>query len=264
MYELHDNSVDMIVTSPPYWNSISYDRYIEDNNQNYKTRKGISYENYLRLLHRCLSECYRVLRNGRYCCIVINSIVYQARNYPIPFDLVNIMKRIGFDLSQEIIWNKCLNYKNKDKPEYPGQYYPNFRFEYILIFQKPGTFRSSFIDEEDKIPDHFFFPKDVMNNVWNILPVKYDCINHPCPFPEEIPYRLIQLYSFKGDIVLDPFMGSGTTALVAKTLERKFIGYEVFAKFIEVTKERLKKPLILRNQVLSYILKLPGRLIRNE
>jgi site-specific DNA-methyltransferase (adenine-specific) len=174
------------------------------------------------------------------------------------------MRRIGFDLSQEIIWNKCLNYKNKDKPEYPGQYYPNFRFEYILIFQKPGTFRSSFIDEEDKIPDHFFFPKDVMNNVWNILPVKYDNIDHPCPFPEEIPYRLIQLYSFKGDTVLDPFLGSGTTALVAKTLGRKFIGYEVLDKFIDVTKERLKKPLILRNQVLSYILKLPGRLIRNE
>jgi site-specific DNA-methyltransferase (adenine-specific) len=103
-----------------------------------------------------------------------------------------------------------------------------------------------------------------MNNVWNILPVKYDNIDHPCPFPEEIPYRLIQLYSFKGNTVLDPFLGSGTTALVANTLGRKFIGYELLDKFIEVTKERLKKPLILRNQVLSYILKLPGRLIRNE
>jgi site-specific DNA-methyltransferase (adenine-specific) len=103
-----------------------------------------------------------------------------------------------------------------------------------------------------------------MTNVWNLLPVKYDCINHPCPFPEEIPYRLIQLYSFKDETVLDPFLGSGTTALVAKTLGRKFIGYEILEKFIEVTTERLKKPLILRNQVLSYILKLPGRHIRNE
>lgn len=120
---------------------------------------------------------------------------------------------------------------------YPGYYYPNIMTEYVLVFRNPGEgnhrARSHAEREAARIPINRVFTMDVANNIWHIAPVPPGHLDHPCPFPEEIPYRLIQLYSYPGDIVLDPFAGSGQTLKITKHLGRHFVGYETVKKYVE-------------------------------
>lgn len=270
MNELKNNSVDLIITSPPYWNAIDYDQYNMNKKGFYKTRKGESYCQFLSWLKRCFKECYRVLGKGKICCVVINSVLYQGKYYPIPQDFIKIMQGIGYEFLQEIIWNKtisaCKRLDTLVKNPYPGYYYSNFMFEYILIFKKPGPKiyegRSWKTKLENEINIDDLFINEVGYNVWHILPISPYKIDHPCPFPEEIPYRLILLYSYKSDLVVDPFLGGGTTAKVAKRLGRRFCGYEIRKKYIDLTKKQLKEPVYLSSQMLCRYIKIPNKLIK--
>ena len=144
---------------------------------------------------------------------------------------------------------------------YPGYYCPNIMTEYILIFKKPGERiyknRTKTEKEENKIPIDDLFTKELANNIWHIAPVPPNQYDHPCPFPEEIPYRIMKLFSYAGDLVLDPFLGIGTTIKVANVLHRRWVGYEINEKYIKISEQRLNEPLFLRNQLIARFEKIP-------
>jgi len=175
------------------------------------------------------------------------------------------MESIGYEFHQDIIWYKVTGGVKRAgvtiQNPYPGYYCPNIMTEYILIFRRPGPKiyknRTKTEKEENKIPIDDLFTKELANNIWHIAPVPPNQYNHPCPFPEEIPYRLINFFSYPGDLVLDPFLGIGTTAKVANALNRKWVGYEIKEKYITVAEQRLNEPLYLREQLLSVFEKIP-------
>jgi len=299
MPELKTNSVALTVTSPPYWNAIDYDIHANDKSKHYRTRayaEGYTeYEEYLNWLQSIFSEVFRVTKPGGFCAVVIGTVLQKGRHYPVPFDAITRMARIGWEFHQDIIWHKCTGGVKRagvtiQKP-YPGYYYPNIMTEYILVFKKPGEAiykntpeakkkKSAYpinrvftMDIANNVwhiapvpPDHLdhpcpypeekkkksaypinrVFTMDIANNVWHIAPVPPDHLDHPCPYPEEIPQRLISLYSYQGDLVLDPFAGSGQTLKVAKHLKRKYVGYEIIKKYVDLTEKRLTEPLSLR------------------
>jgi site-specific DNA-methyltransferase (adenine-specific) len=258
MPEVEDEAVALTVTSPPYWNAIDYDRHSEDSSQWYRTRRyqvGFEgYESYLELMERVFREVLRVTRPGGHCAIVIGTILLKGCHIPVPFDFVTRMTKVGWLFHQDIIWHKCTGGVKRagvtiQKP-YPGYFYPNIMTEYILVFRKPGQAmfkgRSEKEREESCYPIDSLFTRELANNVWHIAPVPPNYLNHPCPFPEEIPFRLVNFYSYKGDFVLDPFLGSAQTAKVALHLGRKAIGYELLEKYIRYAEQRIGEPLALR------------------
>jgi site-specific DNA-methyltransferase (adenine-specific) len=262
MPELRDDSVALTVTSPPYWNAIDYDIHASNKQEFYRTRaysQGYSdYENYLDWLERIFGEVRRVTRPGGFCAIVIGTVLLNGRHFPVPFDLIARLTRSGWQFHQDIIWHKCTAGVKRagvtiQKP-YPGYYYPNIMTEYILILRKPGDPIYRHHTDEDKTgsayPINRLFTLDIANNIWHIAPVPPDLIDHPCPFPEEIPHRLIQLYSYRGELVLDPFVGSGQTTKVARHLGRKFAGYDTIEKYVQLAEARLKEDLHIRAQQL--------------
>jgi len=129
--------------------------------------------------------------------------------------------------------------------------------EYILVFRKPGPAiykdRNANQKSQAAYPINRLFTMDTANNLWHIAPVPPDLIDHPCPYPEEIPYRLISMYSYPDELILDPFVGSGQTLKVARHLKRNYVGYEIIKKYIALAKQRIKQPLSIRPQQLIAI-----------
>ena len=262
MSELPDDTVSLSVTSPPYWNAIDYDLHASNKGQFYRTRaysEGYAgYEQYLDWLERIFKEVLRVTKPGGFSAIVIGTVLMEGKHYPVPFDLVARLTKTGWDFHQDIIWHKCTAGVKRagviiQKPS-PGYYYPNIMTEYILVFRKPGPAiykgRSAAQASEAKIPINRLFTMDIANNIWHIAPVPPDLLDHPCPYPEEIPHRLISLYSYPGELVLDPFNGSGQTTKVAKWMGREYVGYEIIEKYVSLAMKRMKEPLSIRPEQL--------------
>src|SRR5512135_3233703 len=258
MHELKKNSVALTVTSPPYWNAIDYDIHASDKQLHYRTRKYAQgyadYEGYLAWLERVFREVHRVTKPGGFCAIVIGTVLLNGQHYPVPFDLTARLSRSGWQFHQDIIWHKCTAGVKRagvtiQKP-YPGYYYPNIMTEYILIIRKPGEsiFKQHTLKEKlaAAYPINRLFTLDTANNVWHIAPVPPDLIDHPCPYPEEIPYRLIQMYSYPGEVVLDPFAGSGQTLKVARQTDRSYVGYETIQKYVKLANKRVTEKLSIR------------------
>lgn len=235
MPELADESVDFVVTSPPYWD-------IKDYRTSGQMGLGQSYDEYRRELGTVLGECRRVLRPGRSLAIVIGTRISDGELKHIPADLIQRMPDIGFTLRKEIIWVKPKGTQGlwqrgttqflKNKP-YPGCLNINIQHEFILVFAREGTAE---LDTSNRLSEDFI--KEVSWSVWP-LPVS-KTKGHPAPFPEAIPRRLIELYTCPGEIVLDPFMGSGTTAVAAVNLERRCVGYDISEAFCALAQKRLK------------------------
>lgn len=265
MDEVADQSVDLVVTSPPYWNAIDYEQHVQDPTAWYRTRRGGPYEEYLTWLRVCFTETFKKQRDGGICCAVIGTVLQNGRQYAVPQHLTVMLEEIGYQFIEEIIWHKVTGGVKRagvtiQKP-YPGYYCPNIMTESILIFQKPGEKiykeRDNWEKESNKFEIDDIFTREIANNVWHIAPVPPNYLPHPCPFPEEIPYRLIRLYSYEEDLVLDPFLGIGTTAKVAKALGRKFVGYDVHQTYVDFAKKRLDESLHLRDQLIARFDKLP-------
>jgi len=262
MPELEDSCVALTVTSPPYWNAIDYDVHASDKEQYYRTRaynNGYSeYDEYLEWVEKIFVEVLRVTKPGGFCAIVIGTVLLNGKHHPVPFDVAARLSHSGWNFHQDIIWHKCTAGVKRagvaiQKP-YPGYYYPNIMTEYILVFRRPGPpiyqGRSAEQRAEAEFPIRRLFTMDIANNIWHIAPVPPNLLDHPCPFPEEIPYRLITMYSYPGDLVLDPFVGSGQTTKVARWLDRQYVGYEVIPKYVDLATERLSEPLSVRPQQL--------------
>lgn len=265
MNELSDNSVALTVTSPPYWNAIDYDIHAADKEKNYRTRaysNGYTeYAHYLDWLQKIFTEVLRVTKPGGFCAVVIGTVLLDGKHYPVPFDLIPRFVQAGWDFHQDIIWHKCTAGVKRagvtiQKP-YPGYFYPNIMTEYILVFRKPGApiyqNRNDSEKRKAEFPINRLFTMDVANNIWHIAPVPPNLLDHPCPFPEEIPSRLITMYSYLGELVLDPFVGSGQTLKVAHWLKRNYVGYETIDKYVKLAERRINEPLSIRPQQLIVV-----------
>jgi len=242
MNQIPDKSVQLIITSPPYWQLKDYgtDKQIGYND---------SYEKYINNLNLIWKESYRVLDNGCRLCINIGDqfarSVYYGRYKVIPIrtEIIKFCESIGFDYMGSIIWQKKTTSNTTGGASLMGSY-PTPRngiisidYEFILIFKKLGTPKrpSKEIKEMSKMTKEEW--KTYFAGHWNFGGAKQD--GHIAMFPEELPKRLIKMFAFVGDTVLDPFLGSGTTSLAAMKLGRNSIGYEINEKFLPFIKQKL-------------------------
>jgi DNA modification methylase len=242
MKEVQDNSVHLVVTSPPYYNA-PFDF------------PGLfsSYDEYLDLLRKVGKELLRVLAPGRYACFVTQDVRIDKKLYPIVADLIHVMVyEAGFEYQEKIIWRKPEGYIRISRRSgvliqhpYPMYYYPDNIYEEIVVFKKPGEFDRSSIPgdakEKSRINTSRFHQEKWYLSVWdikNVLPSE-KWSKYTAAFPEEIPERLITLYSYVEETVLDPFLGTGTTCVVARRLYRNCIGYELDLELREAIEERL-------------------------
>jgi site-specific DNA-methyltransferase (adenine-specific) len=234
MKELPDNSVHLMITSPPYNVSKEYD-------------EDLSLKEYLQLLENSFKETYRVLVNGGRACINVANL---GRKPYIPLSdyISKIMHEIGFNMRGEIIWNKASSASPSTAwGSWQSAANPILRdvHEYILVFSK-GDYKREKGEKQNSISKEQFM--EWTKSIWTMNAESARRIGHPAPFPEELPNRLIQLYSFKGDIILDPFMGSGTTAVSALKTDRKFVGYDISKEYIDLAEKRIE-PLLKQTKI---------------
>ena len=241
--ELSDNSVHLVITSPPYWQLKDYGF---DNQIGYND----SYESYINNLNLVWQECYRVLQNGCRLCINIGDqfarSVYYGRYKVIPIrtEIIKFCETIELDYMGSIIWQKTTTMNTTGGATIMGSFpYPRngiikLDYEFILIFKKSGSAPKPTreIKEKSKMSKEEW--NQYFQGHWNFNGVRQD--GHIAMFPEELPKRLIKMFSFVGDTILDPFVGSGTTTLAAKKLNRNSIGYEINPKFIDIIKQKLE------------------------
>jgi len=242
MKEILDESVHLIITSPPYWK-------LKDYGNSKQIGFNDSYEQYINNLNLVWNECYRVLKKGCRLCINIGdqfarSIFYgRYKVVPIRTEIIKFCENIGFDYMGAIIWQKVTNCNTTGGAIIMGSYpYPRngiikLDYEFILIFKKCGKSPkvSKEIKEKSKLTQEEW--NKYFTGHWNFSGVRQD--KHIAMFPEELPKRIIKMFSFVGDIVLDPFLGSGTTSLAAKKLERNSIGYEINKDFLPIIEEKV-------------------------
>jgi len=242
MAEVSDKSVDLVITSPPYWQLKDYGT---ENQIGYND----TYEDYINNLNLVWKESYRVLNNGCRLCVNIGDqfarAVYYGRYKVIPIrtEIIKFCEAIGFDYMGAIIWQKKTTSNTTGGASLMGSY-PTPRngilsidYEFILLFKKLGTpiKPNREIKEQSKMTKEEW--KTYFAGHWNFGGTKQD--GHIAMFPEELPKRLIKMFSFVGDTVLDPFLGSGTTSLAAKKLSRNSVGYEINSEFIPFIKRKL-------------------------
>jgi modification methylase len=244
MKEIPDQSIQLTVTSPPYYNApFDYAGMFRD------------YDEFLGLIQDLSQDLYRVSAPGRIACFVTDDMLVKSEKYPVVADVTRLMLNAGFRYRDRIVWVKPKGYVRISRRSgvvvqhpYPMYYYPDNIQESILIFQK-GRFDYSYVRklpsktlEKSRIPISDFNGHEWHLTVWNItnvLPLGFRLEKGIAAFPEEIPKRLIKLFSFHGETVLDPFLGSGTTMKVAQELGRNSWGYEIDRGLKTVIKQKL-------------------------
>ncbi len=226
MDEIPDYSVHLIVTSPPYNVKKEYD-------------KDLSLSEYRTLLKSVFKETYKKLVTGGRACINVANLGRKPY-IPLHSYLIEDLLDIGYYMRGEIIWNKASSASPSTAwGSWQSAANPVLRdiHEYILVFSKESFSRRRG-NKKDTISKEDFL--EWTKSVWTFPAVSARSIGHPAPFSEELPHRLIQLYTFKGDVVLDPFSGSGTTCLAALKDGRHFVGYDIEPEYVELANKRIK------------------------
>jgi len=242
MISLSDQSTQLVITSPPYWQL-----------KDYGTEEQIgfndSYEDYINNLNLVWKECHRVLENGCRLCVNIGDqfarSVYYGRYKIIPIrtEIIKFCETIGFDYMGAIIWQKVTTCNTTGGATIMGSF-PNPRngilkidYEFILLFKKPGKPKP--VSKEIKNASSMTTEQwnQYFSGHWNFSGERQD--KHLAMFPEELPKRLVKMFSFVGDTVLDPFLGSGTTTRVAVDNERNSVGYEINENFLPVIRKKI-------------------------
>ncbi|NPB03120.1 MAG: site-specific DNA-methyltransferase [Thermotogae bacterium] len=227
MEELPDNSIHLMVTSPPYNVGKEYD-------------KNLSFSEYRSFLRRVWREVHRVLVPGGRVCINVANLGRKPY-IPLHAFIIQDMLEIGFLMRGEIIWDKGTSAGSSTAwGSWMSAKNPTLRdtHEYILVFSKDTFGRENPYNRESTISREEFL--EFTKSVWRFPAVSAKKIGHPAPFPEELPYRCIQLYTFKGEIVLDPFMGSGQTAIAAMKTGRYYVGYEISREYVDLANRRIQ------------------------
>ena len=254
------NSVALTITSPPYRNAIDYAQHVA----NLKNSKDVwmrgrgteTTDAYIHTMHQIFDQVFNVTKEGGFCCIVIGDEVVNGKIIPLSSLLLSrLVNHENDDDPQKwryrdmIIWHKVTSGRNGSgnrfgtfiRTPYPGYFRANIMHEYILILQK-GKARQDIVKiNSKKIPLNRIVKRELANSIWNIPPVPPGPINHPVPFPEQIPWRLATLLTQKGDMIMDPMNGSGQTTKVACSMERKYLGFDIRKEYVTEAKKRLKK-----------------------
>ncbi|MFW6195324.1 MAG: DNA-methyltransferase [Chloroflexota bacterium] len=226
MHELPSGCVHLMVTSPPYNVGKEYD-------------EDLTLDEYRGLLRRVLAETWRVLAPGGRACVNVANIGRKPY-IPLHAYIIADASELGFQMRGEIIWDKSAGAGTSTAwGSWRSAANPTLRdtHEYILVFCKPPFGRPKPAGKESTISRDDFL--DATKSVWRFPPESARRAGHPAPFPVELPRRLIELYTFSGDVVLDPFMGTGATALAAAATGRRHVGYEVSENYVSVALERL-------------------------
>lgn len=239
MGEIPDESIHLVITSPPYYNApFDYDGLFAN------------YDQYLGVLSKFANESFRVLKEGRIFALNIDDMLVNGEKYPIVADSIKIFQKAGFRYRDKIIWKKPDGYLRISKRSgvilqnpFPMYYYPDNLLESIVIFQK-GKFNYRSISQEvrelSRIDKREFQNNNWHRTLWeitNVLPGS-KLEKNVAAFPEELPYRLIKLFSYVGETVLDPFLGSGTTMKVARLLNRNSVGFEIIRDLEQTIKSK--------------------------
>lgn len=226
MSEIPDDSIHLMITSPPYNVGKEYD-------------EDLTLDEYVDLLSSVFSQTYKKLVTGGRACINITNI---GRKPYIPLHMIvcEIMLGIGFLMRGEIIWDKSASgggscawgsWMSASNPVLRDYH------EYILVFSKESYSKNKSQEKKDTIGHDDFI--DWTRSIWTFPAVNAKKIGHPAPFPVELPHRLINLYSYEGDVVLDPFCGSGSTCIAAVQNNRSYIGYDIKKEYIDLAQQRI-------------------------
>ncbi|HIE41480.1 MAG TPA: site-specific DNA-methyltransferase [Candidatus Aenigmarchaeota archaeon] len=228
MEELPDNSIHLIVTSPPYNVGKEYD-------------ENLSLQEYRNFLIRVWKEVYRVLVPGGRVCINVANLGRKPY-IPLHAFIIEDMQKIGFLMRGEIIWNKASTASPSTAwGSWLSAKNPVLRdiHEYILVFSKDTFTRANHNNERATMNRDEFL--ELTKSIWTFGAEYAKKVGHPAPFPVELPLRCIKLYTFENDIVLDPFIGSGTTAVAAILSNRKFVGYDTEEEYVKLAEKRINE-----------------------
>ncbi len=238
--KLEQGSVHLVVTSPPYYGL--------------KEGQWEHYEDYVRFLDDLWKACFIALDHGCRLCVNIGDQNTSVQDYgrhfvfPIHASIIEGARKAGFDYMGSVIWNKAKTLRasgggamiGSGAQGLPREFLVAYDYEYILIFKKPGRPKRTPSDAEKRASRIPLRERRLWYDARWSFPGERKTL-HPAPFPEELPYRLIRMFSFVGDTVLDPFMGSGTTLVVAKNLSRKSIGVDCQPAWCQVSRERISE-----------------------
>lgn len=254
MKEIEDGSVNLVITSPPYGKLKNYDT---DEQIGY----GSNYKEYMEELNKVWEECVRVLGSDGKLAINImplfesgDATKFKRRVTRLVIDdIISYVEGTGdMFLLSLFIWDKrkVTRFSSFGSYPYPTNLFSTYPYEWIVVFCKGGKRKKvdKEIKEKSKIT-HKEWAEWAINSFWEMQPAKASSEKHPAPFPKELPHRLIKLYSFYGDTVLDPFMGSGTTAEAALELGRNAIGYELNEEYEPLIREKCERGLMTFSQI---------------
>jgi DNA modification methylase len=258
MHEIDDNFIHLIITSPPYFN-------MRDYGISKQIGFGSSLDEYLMDLELVFKECYRVLQPGRKFCLNIGDQPipgdYGVKWIPLGFMLLDKLLKIGFELVDRIIWNKVpmKGFQYGSLP-YPPSPLICDSMEYIFILRKQGKSNYNYLNKENKEASKLSSKeyKEYTKQIWTIsrVRIKDNIQGHIAPFPIDIPYRCILLYSFVNDNVLDPFGGSGTTTEAAIKANRNSYLYEIVPEYLKIIKKKIQSASNLLGQIdVEYIIR---------
>lgn len=238
--ELEDESVHLTCTSPPYYNAREYSTWS-------------TYQDYLDFLKDIFFEVLRITQPGRMCVVNLSPVIearesrsHESKRLAIPFHFFSLMEEMGWKYLDDIVWLKpegsAIN-RNGGFFQHrkPVAYKPNIVTETIFVFQKPAPFLIDKVVrsyEGDVLEDSLVKEDYERSNVWKINPETHS--KHLAPYPKELSDRIVKYYSYVGDLVLDPFMGSGTTALSCIDLKRKYLGIELHEEYVNMANERIQ------------------------
>ena len=240
MSEVDSNAVKTVITSPPYWD---LKNYLVENQIGYNEK----YDEYHNRLNKVWKECYRILKENGSIWINITFRFYEGKLYLIPFDIINNMENLGFIYLGAFIWHKPSGIPSSSKNL-------SNHFEYILFFVK-NTNKFKFNDNELWNDDYGFLGNGKIGNVWRIVKKAGTVgkeIPHPAIYPNELVERIIKITSKENDVILDPFLGSGTTLISSVNINRRFKGYEINDKeYKKIIKLRIESE--LKNELTRYL-----------
>ena len=238
--KIEEPCVDLTWTSPPYYNAKAYSEWP-------------TYEDYLEFLKNVFLEIFRITKDGRMCVVNLSPVIvaresrsHESKRLAIPFHFFAIMEEMGWKYIDDIVWVKpegaAIN-RNGGFFQHrkPVAYKPNLVSETILVFQKPANFLIDKIVRSysgDTLKESLVTEEYERSNVWYINPETHS--KHLAPYPEELSDKVVKYYSFVGDTILDPFLGSGTTLLSAKKLNRNCLGIELHQEYIDMSIKRLE------------------------